>query len=336
MQTDMNALIIADIKRIADVFGPDQMDRLQSEFTLIAPPISTDAVSEFAESVKSVELIFSTWGAPVMDATFLERCPQLKAVFYAAGTVKYFLSDAFWQRKIRLSNAAEANAVPVAEYTFAQIILGLKRAFHWQRELKAQKSYPELDRLMELKGTFGSRVGLVSMGLIGQKVLERLRSLDVQISVCDPFIKQDWADAQKVTLCDLNTLFETCDVISLHTPWLKETERMIGREQLMRMPLNGTFINTSRGAIVNESEFFESLMARPDLQAVIDVTWPEPPIENSPFYTLPNVFLCPHIAGSLGWECRRMGAWMIDEAIRFKQNKPLYHEITLERLKSMA
>jgi phosphoglycerate dehydrogenase-like enzyme len=78
------------------------------------------------------------------------------------------------------------------------------------------------------------------------------------------------------------------------------------------------------------------LRGRPDVWAVLDVTYPEPPEPDSPLYDLPNVVLTPHIAGSLGRECRRMGRLVVDELRRYVAGEPLVHEITKERATVMA
>ena len=93
------------------------------------------------------------------------------------------------------------------------------------------------------------------------------------------------------------------------------------------MPENGVFINTGRGRQINEAEFCEVLKARPDLTALLDVTWPEPPAEDSPLYRLPNVFLSPHIAGSLNDEWIRMADYMVAEFERYLAGEPFQHEV---------
>jgi hypothetical protein len=95
-------------------------------------------------------------------------------------------------------------------------------------------------------------------------------------------------------------------------------------------------INTSRGAVVREAELVEVLGERPDLWAVLDVTHPEPPEPDSRLYDLPNVVLTPHIAGSLGSECRRMGRLVVEELRRYVAGESLEHEITRERAALMA
>ena len=103
-----------------------------------------------------------------------------------------------------------------------------------------------------------------------------------------------------------------------------------------RMRAHALFINTARGEIVDEPGMIVALQARPDLQALLDVTSPEPPVADSPLYTLENVILTPHIAGSLGPECQRLGHAMADELERYLDGQPLRWEITPQRAARMA
>ena len=111
---------------------------------------------------------------------------------------------------------------------------------------------------------------------------------------------------------------------------------MITGAHIASMKEGATFINTARGAIVREPEMTAVLAERPDLFAILDVTDPEPPVDGSPLYTLPNVVLTPHIAGSMDGECRRMGRTMVEECRRYLAGEPLRWAIDRERARSLA
>jgi phosphoglycerate dehydrogenase-like enzyme len=134
----------------------------------------------------------------------------------------------------------------------------------------------------------------------------------------------------------LETLFAESEVVSLHTPSLPATRGLITRPLLASLKPRATFINTSRGAVVDEPGLIEVLQQRPDLMALLDVTDPEPPVSGSPLYTLPNVFLTPHIAGSLAGECARMGDLAVEECRRFLAGEPLRWSITRGQAERMA
>jgi len=97
------------------------------------------------------------------------------------------------------------------------------------------------------------------------------------------------------------------------------------------------FINTARGAIIREDEMSTVLQKRPDIMAMLDVTYPEPPVAESPLRTLPNVILTPHIAGAIGsGEIREFGVTMSAELKRYLSGEPLMWQVTHDKFIHMA
>ena len=131
-------------------------------------------------------------------------------------------------------------------------------------------------------------------------------------------------------MVSLDQIFSDSDVVSLHTPWLPETVGLVRGEHLLSMKPGATLINTARGAVINEDEMIAALQERQDLTAMLDVTYPEPPTPGSPLYTMPNVFLTPHIAGSTDLERSRMGRYMVDELRRYCNGEPFLWPIRPE------
>lgn len=325
--------VLADRERI---YGPEQQAEIAALVDIIGPPLQADAVFEHADLLADVELIFSGWGAPRLDAEFLDACPNLRAFFYGAGSVRYFVSDEFWRRNIILTSSYAANAVPVSEYVLSTVFLSLKRFWHFSRSIKTAHTYPSDEARQQIAGGFGGTVGLISLGMIGRLMLERLAPFDLNLIAYDPFVGEAEMAELGATKVSLPELFSAADVVSLHTPWLPETEGLITGDLLQMMKPDATFINTARGAIVNEAELVETLRLRPDLWAILDVTYPEPPSPESPLYTLPNVILTPHIAGSLGTECWRMGQYVVDQLRAYLAGDPLEWAIDQEKAKLLA
>ena len=124
------------------------------------------------------------------------------------------------------------------------------------------------------------------------------------------------------------------DIVSIHAPSLPSTRGMIGARQLKLMQDGAGFINTARGALIDEAALLAELQTG-RIHAVIDVTDPEIPGMDSPFFTLPNVFLTPHIAGAIGTERARLGLMAVEEVERFVRGEKMHYEIEpalLERL----
>lgn len=315
------------------VYGPDEQRDIAALVSVTEPAQTAVSIKQNLSLLRDVEIILSSWGCPVMDRVFLEAAPSLKVVFYGAGSVRGFVTPEFWERGIVLSCAWAANAVPVTEYTLSQILFCLKHG--WQDAL-ATKQQGRLVRKEPVPGAYGSTVGIISLGMIGRRVCELLRGFDVKVLAYDPYATADVARRLNVTLCSLDEVFARSDVVSLHTPWLKETENMITGRHFSMMKPGASFINTARGAVVNEPEMITVLTQRPDIFAVLDVTHPEPPVPGSPLFSLPNVVLTPHIAGSMDSECRRMGRFMVDELKRYLNGEPLQWQITRERAETLA
>ena len=329
----LQALYVLDADPFRWIYGPSEQAALAELVHIYAPPQTRETVAQNPAILEPAEIILSGWGAPLMDEAFLAHAPKLQAVFYGAGSIRGVVSDAFWQRGIRITSAWAANAVPVSEYALSQILFSLKRGWHYALATRREQKWPAREWV---PGAFGSTVGVISLGQVGQMVCRRLQPFDLHILAYDPFATPELAQQLNVELVSLDEVFQRSDVVSLHTPWLKETEGMITGRHLAAMKPYATFINTARGAVVREGEMIEVLQQRPDLWAVLDVTYPEPPEPGSPLYTLPNVVMTPHIAGSMENECRRQGQYMVEELRRYLRDEPLKWGITRERAAIMA
>ena len=177
----------------------------------------------------------------------------------------YFVTDALWQRGVRLTSGYGANAEFVAPYTLAQIILSLKRVWHFANKVRWEESYDPTEK-EPLPGLHTGVVGLISLGQVGRRVAALLQqTLSVRVLAYDPYLTPETAAALGVEPVGLDELFRSCDVVSLHTPWLPQTVGMIRGAHLASMKANATFINTARGAVVNEPEMIAVLQQRPEL-----------------------------------------------------------------------
>lgn len=315
------------------IYSSQVREEINELVDIYQPRLDKETVREDLSILNDANFIFSGWGCPTLDQKFLDAAPNLEAVFYGSGSIGGLVTDEFWKRDIVVTSAWAANAVPVAEYTLSQIIFSLKRG--WYYVLKTKEKQQRIQKV-DVPGAYGSTVGIISLGMIGKKVCEHLKDFDINVIAYDPYVSQKEADKLDVELCSLTEVFKCSDVVSLHTPWLEETEGMIKGEHFQSMKQGATFINTARGAVVREKEMIEVLKQRSDLYAVLDVTYPEPPADGSPLYSLPNVVLTPHIAGSQSDECKRMGRYMLNELQRYLNDKKLQWRVTKEKFEIMA
>lgn len=329
----MRAIFLCNKKSNVDKVYAESFDQLIAVCRNVYT--SADVISS-PQDFSEVEYIFSTWGMPVMSEDEIKKCfPSLKCVFYAAGSVQAFARP-FLACGVKVFSAWAANAVPVIEYTLAQIILANKGFFAHSREMKAGNR--EASKIMRdgYPGNYGESVGIIGVGMIGSGVAERLKGYKLKVKAFDPFLSNERADALGVKKCSLDELFATCRVVSNHMANNAETRGMLDYSYFSKMMPYSTFINTGRGAQVVERDLVQVLNERPDVTAILDVTYPEPPEKGHQFYTLPNCILTPHIAGSLCNETHRMADYIIEEYERYINGETCLYEVTEKMLETMA
>jgi phosphoglycerate dehydrogenase-like enzyme len=304
---------ILDVRRICDFHDPAVKDQLEQ-----------------------TDILLTGWGCPEIGVRELALMPRLRLISHAAGTVKYFLSQVVFERGITVCSAAEANAQPVAEFTLAMILLAGKRTFDFRRMYEKDRERENVEHLKsQAIGNLGLTVGIVGASRIGRRVINLLQPFDLDRTLFDPFLSAAEAEKLGVRSVPLDELMAVSDVISLHAPSLPQTRHMIGADALARMKDGATLINTARGALVDEAALLAELKTG-RIEAVIDVTDPEVPPQDSPFYSLPNVFLTPHIAGAVGLERARLGDMAIAEIERFCRAEPLQQQVRPEHLELIA
>lgn len=269
-----------------------------------APPLCELDSPEARARVADAEVLVATWGLPALTAERLAAMPRLRAVFYCAGTVRFFTTPELWDRGVVVSSSAAANAVPVVEYTTAMCVLALKKALFMPYatgiESNGAEGWGDLS-------AYERTVGVVGLSTIGRGLVAALTRLlpSTRIVAYDPYATADNTRGLGVELLGLDDVCRRSDVLTIHAPDLPSTRRMVGAAQLALLPDHATLINTARGALLDHDALLaECRTGRID--AILDVTDPEPLPPGHPLLGLPNVLVTPHIAGSRGTELRRM------------------------------
>ncbi len=310
-----------DLARVADLVSPDPVD-------LASAP---------AEVLAGVEVLVGGWGCARLDAAVLDRLPALRLLAYGAGTIRFTVTDEVWARGIAVSSAAGANAVPVAELTFAAIIMIAKDVFRVRDRYRTVRGESPVFGVgpTGAVGTRDLRVGVVGASRIGRLVIERLHTLDGEVGLHDPYVDEAGAAALGATAMDLDDLCAWADVVTVHAPELPATRHLFDADRLARLRDGAWLVNTARGSLV-DTEALEAECSQGRLCAFIDTPDPEPLPPTSPLWDLPNVVLTPHIAGSQGTEVARMGDLAVAEVARFAAGQPLAHPVVPADLDRIA
>ncbi len=322
------ACFIGKPEEIARVYAPLVKAQIRICYELSEESVTLGSWDEsFAELNETVAL-FSTWGMLKIDEEALQSVlPNLEAVFYAAGSVHAFAKP-FLDQGITLCCAAEANAIPVAEMVASQILLANKGFF--QNALAHTKTDFDFLRSCanEYPGNKNVKVGLLGAGSVGRKVMARLKDTDIEVYAYDPYVDEETLMKYGAHKATLEFIFSECQTISNHMPDLLSTKGILNYDLFKLMGPTTVFINTGRGATLNEADLIKVLSEKPNCFALLDVTYPEPPIEGSPLYTQPNLILTPHIAGSIGQEVVRLAETMALEATRYLLMQPCLTQVS--------
>ncbi|MER6345600.1 hydroxyacid dehydrogenase [Streptomyces sp. NPDC001595] len=318
------------------LFDAAALDRL----TRVADTDPTLVVGDFADpaaadALAAAEALLTGWGCPPLTEQALARMPRLRTVVHAAGSVKHHITDACWERGLTVASAADANAVPVAEFTVAAILFSGKRVLHAARVYRERRSWVSPIEVIGAGGNYGRTVGVVGASRIGRRVLDLLRPYDLRVLLYDPYVDAEEAARLGARAVSLETLARSSDIVTIHAPQLPETRHLFDRARLALLPDGATLINTARGSLVDTAALTAELVCG-RLNAVLDVTDPEVLPPDSPLYDLPNVLLTPHVAGSLGNELHRMTQAALDELERYARGLPFVSGVRAEELARSA
>lgn len=332
----MKAIFLnANEEIVRRVYAGAQMERLRALVDLdetVYPSVRAAAAAGACDA----ELIFSTWGMISVSEEEIEAYfPSLKAVFYAAGSVQPFARP-FLNKGVRIFSGWNANGTSVAQFAFAQILLSTKGYIRVRQEMDERGR--EASRLLFQKytGAYGVKVGLLGCGAIGSQVARMLRNTDCETWVFDPFLPKERAEELGVRVTDMADIFRNCHVISNHLANLPATQGIIRREYFMSMLPYSTFINTGRGAQLNEQDLYDALTEDPTRTALLDVMIDEGESDSKPLTHLKNCFVTPHMSGSGGLEVRRMADKIIDALQAYQAGEKSPAEVNMKMLETMA
>ncbi|QHI70121.1 NAD(P)-dependent oxidoreductase [Tichowtungia aerotolerans] len=306
---------------VSQVYAGGRMEVLTEITDLYPEIITTENFDAHAANLQDLEVVFSTWGMVSLSKEQLLQLPSLKAVFYAAGATSSFRAPLV-DRGIKVCSAAAANAIPVAEFALGQILLAGAGFFRNTRECTDEKNM----RRCTFRGTgnYDSRVAILGNGTISTRLQEFLSMHNLEVVVVPS------RTASRTV--SLEEAFATSFAVVNLFPDRDDNVGVFNAALFEKMMDGAVFINVGRGRQVNEADLIRVLKNRPDLTASLDVQWPEPPVDGSELYRLPNVLLTPHTAGSKAAELVRMADYMIEDFHRFNRNEPLKYEVTPDQL----
>ncbi|MBD5785461.1 hydroxyacid dehydrogenase [Cellulosimicrobium terreum] len=323
----------------AELFEPATWNRVAATGPLIlvdAPAALVDALEAMPAAARDdVDVLVISWGTPRLDAATLDRLPGLRLVAHTGSSVKPFVSPELWARGVRVTQAGQAMARPVAEVsvTFALALLHQVPSFH--NALHDGAPWADAESAPPRYEVAGTRVGVVGASRTGRAAITMLRALGAEVVVADPTLDAEAAAELGARLVPLDELLATSRVTMLHAPVLPETHHLLGARELALMPDHAGLVNTARSWLTDESALVDAL-ATGRISAALDVFDTEPLPVDHPLRGLPNVVLTPHHAAATVQGRFAQGAVVAGEVERFRRGLTLEHEVREQDLGSIG
>ena len=325
LQSDRDSFYTNDVREELTQMG--DVDYLKYERT-------EEGYEELKRRIVGVEVLFGGWGMPDLGEDFYKAAQELKIIAYTGGTVADLVNEAFIKRgNVVLLSGNHFYAESVASGTICYMLMALRRLYTTMKRTEQTGWY----RKIENEGLRKKTVGLVSFGMISKHVARMLQVFDCKVKVWSSHtISDEEKTKYNIEQCSLEELFATCDVVSVHSGLNEKTYHLVNAKLLNSMKQGALFVNTSRGAVVDEEALGDVAQAG-KIQAILDVFEVEPLPMDSKLRGLDNVLIVPHEGGPTR-DVRRLVTLALIEDVRrfFNGERQLENEISVEYAKNMT
>lgn len=320
---DWVAVLCTEPPEHSAFFPPATLQRLEElcEVRLASPDSGIDG---FAEALAGVHIAITSWRFPPLSEERLAAAPELRFVMHTGSSVKFLVTDEFWRRGLRISQAGAAMAPAVAELSLAFTLAMLRRLPRLDHALRDGADWYAARSAPRGHEVAGSRIGVVGASRTGRRFVELCLALGADVRVYDPYVEP--SDPLESRRLPLDELLAWSDVVTVHAPATEETRGLLSRKRLALLRDGAAVVNTARSSLVDVDALYDEA-ASGRLDVATDVYETEPLPSEDRWRRLPNVLLTPHLGGATAQSRRRAGEIVVSEIERFIADKPLEHEI---------
>lgn len=283
--------LCAEAKRLLEENGCEVIENK------LGRPHTFEELAPLVTEIDGVVAGVDTW-----DEAVFRLAPKLKAIArFGVGVDNIDLAKAR-EYGVQVTNVPGGNANAVAELTVGLLLALIRnipalhqsaRRGYWDRHVGGELS--------------GKTVALLGFGNIAQMVAKKLNGFDVAIVACDKYPNVAKAAELGVELVSAEEALTRGDIVSMHLPSLPETRHMMNDARFESMKRGAYFINTARGALVDEGALYRALKSGTIAGAAIDVYETEPVSADNPLFQLDNIITTPHTAAETEETYRRVG-----------------------------
>jgi D-3-phosphoglycerate dehydrogenase / 2-oxoglutarate reductase len=232
--------------------------------------------------------------APFPPAAFDALAPKAAVIRYGIGYDNIAVAAAR-ERRIAVGYIPDYCREEVADHT-AAALLSCLRKLHVLDASVRRGEWKAVAVAKPVRPFNETMVGFFGYGQIARNVHDRLKPFGLQFAASDPMLDEEEARRRGVALMDTETLFSSCDAVSLHAPANPETTQFVNRDRLASMRPHAVIVNTARGALIDEPDLADALHQGVIGAAALDVFGTEQLPPDSPLRAAPNLLMTPHAA----------------------------------------
>jgi len=239
-------------------------------------------------------VLLTSWSSPLTLGDVAQRAPSLRYLCHTCGTLRKIVTREAIANGLIVSNWGRSISRSVAEHTLVLMLGCLRKLAEAQHAMHVQKVWA---RPALVRGLFERRIGMHGFGNVARELVKLLAPFDCRISAFSPYEPDSAFSSVGVTRCKtVEDLYASNEIIACVAPLTDETRGCVSEKLLRSIPKDGIFVNTGRGAVVDERAL-ERVAKEGNLQIGIDVYEQEPLPPESPLRGLPNALLTAHCAG---------------------------------------
>lgn len=280
------------------------------------------APEEVRERAAGAEILLTNKVA--LDAQTLDALPELKYIGVMATGYNIVDVDAAKERGIIVTNIPAYSTDSVAQMVFAHILNITQQVQHYTGEVRNGRwsSNPDFcfwdTPLIELRD---KKIGIVGLGHTGFNTARIAIGFGMEVHAYTS--KSPFQLPPEVKKMELDELFGTCDIVSLHCPLTDSTRELVNAARLKLMKPTAILINTGRGPLVNEQDLADALNNGTIFAAGLDVLSQEPPRADNPLLTARNCYITPHIAWATTAARERLMQILLNNVKAYLDGKPV-------------
>lgn len=309
----MKLVIIEPIGVLKEKLMDMAKEVLGNKVEIIAYDTKTTDTNELIKRGKDADIIVVS-NLPLNRDVILE-CKNLKLLSVAFTGIDHIAMDACREKGVMVCNCAGYSTVAVADLVFGMLISLYRNIIPCDKACREEGTKDGLIGF-ELEG---KKIGIVGFGAIGGRVAKIAKAFGCEVYA----YSRNKKDIEGITFTDLDTLLETCDIISLHTPLNESTKGLMNKDKIAKMKTSAVLINTARGPIVDSNALADALKEGRIAGAGIDVFEIEPPITSDhPLFHTPNTIVTPHIAFASKEALEKRAVIVFDNVRKWLENKP--------------